>query len=77
MHVCSCLCVYASVEVRGVINIGVRKESFRACIFVHAEVAGRWMHANVHVLCTVHVCMGVVVDGDTGERGGTRVRKSC
>lgn len=26
------------------------------------------MHANVHVLCTVHARMGLVVDADDGER---------
>lgn len=69
-------CMYASslglfrrLCVQGwVINIGERKESFCACIFVHAKDEGRWMHANVHVLCTVHACMGLDGDADKGER---------
>lgn len=39
-----------------------------ACLSVHAEIAGRWMHANTHVFCTVHACKGLVVDADEGER---------
>ncbi len=50
-----------------VINIGERKESLCVRLFVLAEVTGKWMHANVHVLCTVHACMGLAIDADKDD----------
>lgn len=66
MYFVSVCCIRVQVCwcVGGVINFNRRKESFYACLFVQTKVAGRWLHANVHVL----YALACAVDADKGER---------